>query len=122
MNDGRVIVTERQTRRLIRVQMDGKKDVVAEVGGSTNGAAIGPDGMMYVYNGGGLKMVEVERKLTPAPETWRMITRVAVFSVWISPVAQSKLCIPSVTAVNSVTQTIACSMRLEDFSSPTLVR
>ena len=66
MDDGSIIVTELQTGRLVRVQPDGKKDVVAELGGSANGAAIGPDGMMYVCNGGGLKMVEVEGKLTPA--------------------------------------------------------
>ncbi len=66
MHDGRVIVTELQTGRLVRVQTDGKKEVVAEAGGSANSAAIGPDGMMYVCDDGGLKMVEVEGKFRPA--------------------------------------------------------
>ena len=65
MDDGSVIVTELQTGRLVRVQPDGAKDVVAEVGGSANGAAVGPDGLMYVCNNGGLKMIEVDGELTP---------------------------------------------------------
>ena len=66
MDDGSVIVTELQTGRLVRVQPDGTKDVVAELGGSANGAAVGPDGLMYVCNNGGLKMTEVDGKLIPA--------------------------------------------------------
>lgn len=65
MDDGSVIVTELQTGRLVRVQPDGAKDVVAELGGSANGAAVGPDGMMYVCNNGGLKLIEVDGNLTP---------------------------------------------------------
>lgn len=52
MDDGSVIVTEPLTGRLVRVQPDGAKDVVAELGGSANGAAVGPDGMLYVCNNG----------------------------------------------------------------------
>lgn len=66
MDDGSVIVTELQTGRLVRVRPDGTKDVVAELGGSANGAAVGPDGLMYVCNNGGLKMTEVDGKLIPA--------------------------------------------------------
>lgn len=66
MDDGSVTITELQTGRLVRVQPDGTKDVVAELGGATNGAAVGPDGLMYVCNNGGLKMIEVDGKLTPA--------------------------------------------------------
>jgi gluconolactonase len=53
MRDGSVIVTEISTRRLTRVGADGSKDVVAETGGGPNGAAIGPDGKLYVCNNGG---------------------------------------------------------------------
>ena len=35
MNDGRVIVTELQTERLVRVQMDSKKEIVAETVGKS---------------------------------------------------------------------------------------
>jgi gluconolactonase len=53
MNDGSVILTEIQGQRLTRVTADGKKTVVAETGGGPNGAAIGPDGKIYVTNNGG---------------------------------------------------------------------
>ncbi len=66
MDDGSVIVTELQVGRLVRVQPDGTKEVVAELGGSANGAAVGPDGLMYVCNNGGLKMIEIDGKLIPA--------------------------------------------------------
>lgn len=51
--DGSVLVVEIKSGRLVRVAPDGKKDVVAEVGGGPNGAAIGPDGACYVCNNGG---------------------------------------------------------------------
>src|ERR671924_1927275 len=53
MSDGSVIVTEIATRRLSRVGPDGSVDVVAETGGGPNGAAVGPDGKLYVCNNGG---------------------------------------------------------------------
>lgn len=51
--DGSVLVVEIKGARLIRVQPDGTKQVVAELGGGPNGAAIGPDGACYVANNGG---------------------------------------------------------------------
>ena len=53
MNDGSIILTEIEGRRLTRVAPDGTKTVVAETGGGPNGAAIGPDGKIYVANNGG---------------------------------------------------------------------
>src|SRR5476649_1132700 len=53
MADGSVILTEIKGQRLTRVTPDGKKSVVAEVKGGPNGAAIGPDGAIYVTNNGG---------------------------------------------------------------------
>ena len=37
---------------IARVGTDGKREVVAEPGGGPNGAAIGPDGKLYVCNNG----------------------------------------------------------------------
>ena len=65
MDDGSVIVTELQGGRLVRVQPDGSKEVVAETGGGANGAAVGPDGMMYVCNNGGIRWIDVDGKATP---------------------------------------------------------
>lgn len=57
MPDGSVMVVEIKGQRLIRVQMDGSRQVVAELGGGPNGAALGPDGKIYVCNNGGFNWV-----------------------------------------------------------------
>jgi gluconolactonase len=59
MADGSVIVVELMGARVTRVQPDGKKETVAEPGGSPNGAAIGPDGALYVCNSGGWEFREL---------------------------------------------------------------
>lgn len=53
MEDGSVVLTEIAAGRITRVQPDGSTEVVAETGGGPNGAAIGPDGALYVTNNGG---------------------------------------------------------------------
>ncbi|CAB4364246.1 MAG: SMP-30/gluconolactonase/LRE family protein [Actinobacteria bacterium] len=53
MADGSVIVVELNGARITRVATDGTKHTVAEVEGGPNGAAIGPDGALYVCNNGG---------------------------------------------------------------------
>jgi gluconolactonase len=53
MADGSVILTEIEGQVLTRVAPDGTKTTVAETGGGPNGAAIGPDGKIYVTNNGG---------------------------------------------------------------------
>ena len=55
MNDGSVLVVEIKRGTLTRVRPDGSKEIVAETGGGPNGAAIGPDGMVYICNNGGIK-------------------------------------------------------------------
>jgi gluconolactonase len=55
--DGSVLVVEIKGGRLIRVLPDGQKEVVAELGGGPNGAAIGPDGACYVCNNGGFNWI-----------------------------------------------------------------
>lgn len=51
--DGSVLVVEIAGGRLTRVMPDGELEVVAELGGGPNGAALGPDGHCYVCNNGG---------------------------------------------------------------------
>ena len=53
MQDGSVVVVEIQRETLSRVRPDGAVELVAELGGGPNGAAIGPDGSVYVCNNGG---------------------------------------------------------------------
>ncbi len=53
MADGSVLLVEISRGALSRVQPDGAAEVVAELGGGPNGAAIGPDGAVYVCNNGG---------------------------------------------------------------------
>src|SRR5438309_8792579 len=72
MNDGSVILTEIEGMVLTRVTPDGKKTTVAETGGGPNGAAIGPDGAIYVTNNGGSFVWLKQNGLTipgPTPET-----------------------------------------------------
>ena len=69
MPDGSVILVEIRGRRLTRVWPDGRKQVVAEIPGGPNGAALGPDGKMYVCNNGGFGWVPSRGTLMPgAPE------------------------------------------------------
>lgn len=54
MLDGSVICTEIANGRISRIQPDGLRETVATPGGGPNGAAIGPDGALYVCNNGGM--------------------------------------------------------------------
>jgi len=54
MDDGSVVLVEIMASRVSRVAPDGSVSVVATTGGGPNGAAIGPDGALYVCNNGGL--------------------------------------------------------------------
>jgi gluconolactonase len=53
MADGSVILTEIKGQRLTRVRPNGSKETVVETGGGPNGAAIGPDGAIWITNNGG---------------------------------------------------------------------
>ncbi len=53
MDDGSVILVEIGRGTLTRVSREGRVSVLADLGGGPNGAAIGPDGAVYVCNNGG---------------------------------------------------------------------
>ena len=53
MADGSIVLVEIRRGTLTRVTLDGKRATIAELGGGPNGAAVGPDGAMYVCNNGG---------------------------------------------------------------------
>lgn len=58
MSDGSVILVEIERRTVTRVHPDGRCDIIAEIGGGPNGAAIGPDGALYICNNGGFNWHE----------------------------------------------------------------
>jgi gluconolactonase len=68
MPDGSVILVEIFGERLTRVTPDGSTETIAEIRGGPNGAAIGPDGAVYLCNNGGsFTPVEAAGYLVPGP-------------------------------------------------------
>jgi len=68
MPDGSVILVEMLGKRLTRVQPDGSKETIAEIAGGPNGAAIGPNGAVYLCNNGGcFTPLELGEWLLPGP-------------------------------------------------------
>ena len=68
MADGSVIVVEMIGERLTRIARDGTCSTVAEVPGGPNGAALGPDGAMYLCNNGrSMTAIEMHGMLFPGP-------------------------------------------------------
>jgi len=63
--DGDVLVVEIARGTLTRVTAKGATQVVAEIGGGPNGAAIGPDGKCYICNNGGFRWHEKPGRLVP---------------------------------------------------------
>lgn len=59
LGDGSVAVVEVRTGLVTLVTTDGTKSTLAEVGGGPNGAALGPDGYLYVVNNGGFTWMEM---------------------------------------------------------------
>lgn len=59
MPDGSVILVEIKRQTLTRVRPNGATEVIAELPGGPNGAALGPDGRVYVCNNGGFEWIEV---------------------------------------------------------------
>lgn len=55
MPDGSVVVTEIAAGCLTRIDPNGTVSRLADTGGGPNGAALGPDGMLYVCNNGGFE-------------------------------------------------------------------
>lgn len=65
MDDGSVLVVEIKRGTLTRVKPDGSLQVIAETGGGPNGAALGPDGIVYICNDGGFEWMEIDGLTVP---------------------------------------------------------
>ncbi|MGW5648184.1 SMP-30/gluconolactonase/LRE family protein [Saccharopolyspora sp. NPDC003752] len=63
--DGSVLLVEIKRGTLSRVAPDGTVSVVADCGGGPNGAAIGPDGAVYVCNNGGFEWHDIGGRDVP---------------------------------------------------------
>lgn len=58
MPDGSVVLVEVAANRLTRVGVDGLKSVIATIDSGPNGAAVGPDGQIYLTCNGGFDWFE----------------------------------------------------------------
>jgi gluconolactonase len=65
---GDVLVVEIKAGRVTRVAPDGVRRTVAETGGGPNGAAVGPDGRLYVCNNGGFEWHERDGFVVPGEQ------------------------------------------------------
>src|SRR5690554_2141442 len=65
MEDGSVVFVEIKKGTLMRQYPDGVLAEVAYLGGGPNGAALGPDGAIYVCNNGGFEFHEEPDLLRP---------------------------------------------------------
>src|SRR4051812_50177932 len=68
LKDGRVLVVEIKSGTLAAVSPDGTVERVATTGGGPNGAAVGPDGKVYVCNNGGFEWYEIDGIVAPGPQ------------------------------------------------------
>lgn len=66
MPDGSVVLVDIERGDLSRVTPRGDIEVIAKVGGGPNGAAIGPDGAVYICNNGGFRWHSDKDGLRPA--------------------------------------------------------
>lgn len=68
--DGSVLVVEMKSGLLTQVFPNGKRAVMAELGGGPSGAALGPDGCVYICNSGGFSwQVDQDGLWTPGYQT-----------------------------------------------------
>lgn len=66
--NGDILLVEIARGTLTRVSANGSKSVVADLGGGPNGAALGPDGWVYVCNNGGFQWIRRNGRLYPGDE------------------------------------------------------
>jgi len=65
LDDGSLVVVEIAVGRVSRLAPSGRRTTLATTGGGPNGAAIGPDGALYVCNNGGFEWQRIDGQLLP---------------------------------------------------------
>src|SRR5258705_2222490 len=109
MPDGSVVLVEIRGRRLTRVWPDGSKEVVAEIPGGPNGAAIGPDGKCYICNNGGVSWDPPPRTLMPgAPPPHQYNHGVVAHGAFSSPQARKHIPPICVTTTATAARATVC--------------
>ena len=68
LSDGSVLLLEIERQTLSRVLVNGTIQVVATLEGGPNGAAVGPDGAIYICNNGGFNWIERNSRLLPGTQ------------------------------------------------------
>jgi gluconolactonase len=68
MPDGSLIIVEIAAGCISRITPEGRRQVIATPGGSPNGAALGPDGHLYICNSGGFAWGQRDGFLWPMPD------------------------------------------------------
>jgi len=66
--DGRVLLVEIARGTITEVAPDGAQRIVATPAGGPNGAALGPDGALYICNNGGFEWHERDGRLYPGDQ------------------------------------------------------
>ena len=66
MPDGSIILVEIARETLSRITPDGRAEVVANIRGGPNGAALGPGGKMFVCNNGGFAWIKERGTFRPS--------------------------------------------------------
>lgn len=68
LKDGSVVLVELKSRHIKRAFPNGEQKIIATVDGAPNGAALGPNGEIYIVNNGGMSWVEHEGLIAPGPQ------------------------------------------------------
>lgn len=68
LQDGSVLVVELRGQSLKRVYPNGDFKIIAQVEGAPNGAALGPNDLVYIANNGGMSWEEKDGLIAPGPQ------------------------------------------------------
>ena len=117
MPDGSVVLVEirgqRLTRNLSRRPQGGRR----QVPGGPNGAALGPDGKMYICNNGGFSWIPTGKMIMPGPQPRRTISA-ARSSASICKPARSRPSSPNAASMRCAGRTTSCSTSMAACGSP----